>query len=80
MPENFWTYVIDYKNNGNIAMEDVIITEEIDSNVLDFSKLELKGGAYDASKKIITWKASGIPGLANLAPGATERSLSQFRS
>lgn len=62
-------YIIEYKNNGNLALKDVIITEEIDSKVLDFSKLELESGSYDSSKKTITWRAAEIPGLANLAPG-----------
>ncbi len=62
-------YIIEYKNNGDIALRDVIITEEIDSKVLDFSKLELKNGSYDASRKMITWRAAEISGLANLAPG-----------
>lgn len=66
--ENLY-YIIEYKNNGNIALRDVVITEEIDSRVLDFSKLELKNGSYDASRKIITWRAAEIPELANLAPG-----------
>lgn len=62
-------YNIQYKNNGNIALKDAIVTLEIDSRVLDFSKLELEKGFYDASKKMITWKASEIPELVNLAPG-----------
>jgi hypothetical protein len=62
-------YSIEYKNNGSIAMQDVIITEEIDSRILDFSKLEAKGGSYNSSKKTITWKASDMPVLSNLAPG-----------
>jgi len=62
-------YIIEYKNNGDIALRDVIITEEIDSKVLDFSRLEFKNGSYNASKKMITWRAAEIPGLASLAPG-----------
>lgn len=62
-------YKIQYKNNGNISLKDAIVTLEIDSLVLDFSKLESNGGFYDASKKMITWKAAEIPELANLNPG-----------
>jgi uncharacterized repeat protein (TIGR01451 family) len=62
-------YTIEYKNNGDIALRDAIVTEEIDSRVLDFSKLDLKNGSYNASRKVIIWRASEIPGLANLAPG-----------
>lgn len=62
-------YKIKYANNGDIALKDVIITEEIDSRVLDFSKLKSNKGAYDTSKKTIIWRAAEIPNLANLAPG-----------
>lgn len=62
-------YSIEYRNNGDIALGDVVITEEIDSRILDFSKLELNKGSYDALKKTITWRAAEIPNLANLAPG-----------
>lgn len=62
-------YKIRYKNNGNISLKDAIVTLEIDSLVLDFSKLESNGGFYEASKKMITWKAAEIPELADLAPG-----------
>jgi uncharacterized repeat protein (TIGR01451 family) len=64
-------YSIQYKNSGSIGLNDVVIIEEINSRILDFSKLELdKKGAYKASQKTITWKASDIPELASLAPGA----------
>jgi hypothetical protein len=62
-------YNLNYKNEGDIGIRDVIITLEIKTNVLDFSKLELDNGSYDSSKGIITWKASDIPGLKNLEPG-----------
>jgi hypothetical protein len=62
-------YNIVYANNGDVGLRDAIITMEINSPVLDFSKLKLKNGAYDASRKIITWRASDIPGLAILSPG-----------
>ena len=70
-PGEVLRYTIKFANNGDIAIKDAIITEEIDSRVLDFSKLYLdKGkGSYDASKKTITWRAAELPKLASLAPG-----------
>lgn len=62
-------YVISYENKGNIALRDVIITLEIDSRIVDFSKLNLEKGSFDASQKKISWRASEIPKLSNLAPG-----------
>lgn len=60
---------IKYKNNGNIALKDAIITLEVDSRILDYSRIEMSKGFYDASRKMITWKAAEISELANLAPG-----------
>lgn len=62
-------YVINYRNNSEIGLRDAIVTAEIKSAVLDFSKLQLQKGFYDSSRETITWKASDFPGLANLAPG-----------
>jgi len=37
---------------------------------LDYSTLKAEGGgSFDINNKIITWKASGVPGLKTLNPG-----------
>lgn len=60
---------IDYKNEGMIGLRDVIVTEHLDSPVLDYSTLTMNGGTYDAESKTITWKAADYRELKNLAPG-----------
>ncbi|MDQ1284438.1 MAG: hypothetical protein QG620_786 [Patescibacteria group bacterium] len=62
-------FVIHYKNEGNIGLKDAIVTEFLDSPVLDYSSLDSGGGYYDADEKTITWKASDHPELKNLEPG-----------
>lgn len=63
------TYQIDYSNTGDIGLRDVIITMDVNANLLDMKQLSLDGkGSYDAQKGTITWKASDIPGLARLEP------------
>lgn len=64
-------YVITYKNNGNLGLRDAIITAEVRSPVIDFSKMKLDKGAYDAKTGIITWKASDVPSLARIEPSGT---------
>lgn len=59
-------YEIAYYNSGDVALRDVIITAEINSKLLDFSKIKIPNGSYDGSTNLITWKASGVPGLANI--------------
>ncbi len=62
-------YIIRYRNTGDIGLRDAIVTLEIGSSVLDFSKMKLDSGSYDSAKHAITWKASDLANLANLAPG-----------
>ncbi|MFZ2187059.1 MAG: hypothetical protein WAV46_00280 [Candidatus Moraniibacteriota bacterium] len=69
-PGDMLQYVIHYKNDGNIGLRDAIITVEIDPTFLDVSRFVLQKGAYDVARKVIVWKASDIPGLGKLEPGA----------
>lgn len=62
-------FIVNYKNEGNLGLRDVIITEKLDSPLLDYTTLDLEKGSYDSSNKIITWKASDFPALKNLNPG-----------
>jgi hypothetical protein len=62
-------FEIQYKNESNLGLRNVNIKENLNSSVLDYSTLEANGGAYDADNKIIEWKASDHPELANLSPG-----------
>lgn len=64
-------YVVHFKNSSAIGLRGAIVTVELRGEVLELSKLLLdKGsGAYDDARKTITWKASDVKALANLAPG-----------
>jgi hypothetical protein len=62
-------FEIQYKNNGEIGLRDVIVTEVLDSPILDYSTLKMNGGSFDTDSKTIKWKAVDYPILANLATG-----------
>jgi uncharacterized repeat protein (TIGR01451 family) len=64
-------YVITFENTGEIALRDAIVTAQIESNILDFSKLNVDKGSYDGNAGLITWKASEVPKLANIEPKGT---------
>lgn len=68
-PGSTLRYAVKYKNDGEIGLRNVIITLEVQGSLLDFSNLDLEGGAFDDARKTITWKASDVRDLANLAPG-----------
>ena len=63
------TYEITYRNDGKVGLRDVIVTEKIESPILDFASLRMKKGAYSSSDSTITWKASDFSELGNLLPG-----------
>lgn len=63
-------YEIQFGNNSDQTLKDLIVSESIDSPILDYSTLSLgKGGYFDANRKIITWKAADNEKLARLNPG-----------
>jgi len=63
-------YNIQYENTGNLGLRDAIIVVEIDPTLLDIHSLDIKNGSYNASQKLIVWKASDVPNLKMIQPGA----------
>jgi hypothetical protein len=66
------TYVVQYKNDGNVGIRDAILTVEIDSPYLNFGSLQFgqsASGAYLPSSKSIVWKASDMKALSRVEPG-----------
>ena len=62
-------YVIKFLNDSEVPLRDSIVVAKFDTEVLDFSSLDLENkGDYDAKNKTITWKASDIPKLKLLNP------------
>lgn len=63
-------FTINYKNDGSVGLHDVIITDKLDSPVLDYTKLELmQKGGFDQNNKTIIWKGVDSPTLKFLGPG-----------
>ncbi|KKR21955.1 MAG: hypothetical protein UT50_C0002G0046 [Candidatus Moranbacteria bacterium GW2011_GWA2_39_41] len=62
-------FEIQYKNKSDIGLKNVIVKEVLDSQILDYSTLDMAGGSFDTQTKVIEWKSIDYPELANLAPG-----------
>jgi len=63
-------FEIKFRNDGEIGLRDVIVTEKLEGDALDYASLKLeKGGAFDLNSKTITWKASDFSELEKLDPG-----------
>lgn len=66
---DFLKFKIFYRNDGDVGLRDVIISEKLIGDALNFSTLNLSGGSYNSETHTITWKAVDYPELKNLGPG-----------
>lgn len=71
VPGEILRYTVQYRNNLEIALREVIVSVDIEGEALDFSRLRSEGGAYDSTLHRIVWKASDSKDLANLVPNAS---------
>lgn len=62
---------VTFRNDGDIGVRDLILTIDLDPNVVDVNQLERDAGAYNSAKKQLTVRAADLPALARLAPGAS---------
>lgn len=63
-------YEIRFENDGATSLRNIVLTLEIDSEIVDVTRIDpTKGGTLDPDKNMITWKAVDVPELANLQPG-----------
>jgi hypothetical protein len=62
-------YDIAYRNDGETALRNTIISFQLNGSVLDLSRLTISdGGSFDTKNNTIVWNASGVRSLANLSP------------
>ncbi len=61
-------YVLNYTNNTDVGLRDVIIKTQLAGVMYDFSTIST-GGAFRSSDNTIVWTAANVPALANLSPG-----------
>lgn len=63
-------YKIDFKNNTDIALSQLILKAYLQGEMFDFKTLKLsERGFFDSLNNVITWSAAGVPSLALLSPG-----------
>lgn len=65
-------YALEYKNNSDRGMRDVIVKTEIDSPAVDWAGLQLEAGSYDGGKSIV-WQGNSLPALKYVGPGQSGR-------
>lgn len=62
------TYILDYRNNTNVSLEDVVIRAELQGEMFDLGTLETNGSA-DLLTGVLLWSPVQIKALEILDPG-----------
>jgi uncharacterized repeat protein (TIGR01451 family) len=63
-------FEIRYKNIGDLGLKNLIVTDKLDSPILDYGTVKFEGGgAYDTENQVFIWKSSDHAELADLEPG-----------
>jgi hypothetical protein len=67
-------YQIDFKNNTDIALNELVLKAYFQDNVFDFKTLDLGGkGFFDSQKNIITWSGAEVSSLNLLQPNQEDK-------
>ena len=67
-------YEIEFKNNTDVALGELILKVYFQDNIFDFKTLNLGNvGFFDSRKNVIIWSGAEIPALALLAPGQIDK-------
>jgi len=63
------SYTIQYRNASGYNLPGLTLESKLEGDMYDISTLDTNGGYYDGRTGTITWNASSLQNLANLAPG-----------
>lgn len=59
-------YEINYRNNGEKVLDDVIVKIEFRTRILNFSRLNANGGYYNSEDNSVTWRYSELSQLTSI--------------
>lgn len=62
-------FVLKYRNDGDVALRDVIIRQTLSGKIFNYAQAKLYTGSLNAEKQTIIWRASDVSGLAVVKPG-----------
>jgi len=61
-------YKIEFKNNTDIALVELVLKVHLNNKVFDFQTLDLDEGFFDSRQGIITWSGADVSALSLLEP------------
>lgn len=65
-------YKIEFKNNTDIALVELVLKAHLNNKVFDFQTLDLDEGFFDSRQGIITWSGADVEGLSLLEPNQSD--------
>ena len=69
---DFLAFKVKFKNTSEMALRDLILTEEISSPIINYKSFKNEGdsqGSLNSSSGVVTWKSAGMDKLKSLSPG-----------
>jgi len=68
-PGQFLNYKINFRNNTDVALKELILKIHLEDSIFDFRRINLMGvGFFDSRENTITWAGGEIPALDLLEP------------
>lgn len=61
-------YNVSFRNNTQVRIGEGSLRVQLDSRLLDLTKLDTKGADFDASTNTIIWRANTVPQLKTFSP------------
>lgn len=61
-------YTIEFRNNTQVRIGEGSLRVQLDSKLLDLTRLSARGADFDASTNTIIWRANSIPQLKTFGP------------
>jgi uncharacterized repeat protein (TIGR01451 family) len=61
-------YTVTFRNNTQVRIGEGLLKVQLDSKLLDLSRLNVRGAEFDPSTTTIIWRANAIPQLKTFAP------------
>lgn len=65
-------YKIEFKNNTDIALVELVLKVHLNNKVFDFQTLDLDEGFFDSRQGIITWSGGDVSALSLLEPNQSD--------
>ncbi|HTY40220.1 MAG TPA: hypothetical protein VMC43_03990, partial [Candidatus Paceibacterota bacterium] len=64
-------YILTYRNNSNVTLENVVITAAVTSEMVDFTRAR-SHGYLNSLTNTFTWNQANTPALAQVTPGKSD--------